>query len=69
MRVCTGSGGWGITPEPLEELSAASPNLAPGTIARDPMLAVPLVDNPRYRALKARLEAQMATRRLELPRE
>ena len=43
----------------LEELSTAMPGVAPAAITRVPNLTVPLANNPRYQALKAKLEAQM----------
>jgi hypothetical protein len=49
----------------LEDLSVAIPGLAPGQIARDPIYTVPLAGNARYKALQAKLEAQMATTKLE----
>jgi hypothetical protein len=49
----------------LEDLSVATPGLAPAYITRDPIYNVPLADNPRYQALKAKLEAQMAATKLE----
>jgi len=49
----------------LEQLSVSIPGLAPGQIARDPLYTVPLAGNPRYQALKAKLEAQMAATKLE----
>jgi TolB-like protein len=49
----------------LEELSRVEAGLGPAEITRDPLYHVPLADNPRYRALKEKLEAQMAATRLE----
>jgi TolB-like protein len=52
----------------LEELSVHTPmviELGPATIARDPLYTVPLAGNPRYQALRAKLEAQMAATKLE----
>jgi hypothetical protein len=49
----------------LEELSTAMPGPSPADIARDPRFTVPLADNARYQALKAKLEAQMAATKLE----
>ena len=39
--------------------------LPPATIARDPLYTVPLAGNARYKALQAKLEAQMAATKLE----
>jgi len=49
----------------LEQLSTSDWGLAPAEIARDPIFTMPLADNPRYQALKAKLEAQMAATKLE----
>jgi TolB-like protein len=52
----------------LEKLSVQTPmtlELAPATIARDPLYTVPLAGNARYQALRAKLEAQMAATKLE----
>jgi TolB-like protein/tetratricopeptide (TPR) repeat protein len=49
----------------LERLATSAGGLAPAEIARDPIFTIPLADHPRYQALKARLEAQMATTHLE----
>jgi TolB-like protein len=43
----------------LEELSTAIPGPGPASIARDPLFAIPLAENPRFRALVERLEQQM----------
>jgi len=48
----------------LETLGTGIPGLAPASITRDPVYAMPLKDNARYQALSARLEAQMAATRL-----
>lgn len=48
----------------LEQLNGPG-GLAPAYITRDPVFTVPLADNARYRALKAKLEAQMAALKLE----
>jgi hypothetical protein len=39
--------------------------LLPAMIARDPLYTVPLANNARYKALQAKLEAQMAATKLE----
>jgi hypothetical protein len=49
----------------LEILSTEIPGLAPASITRDPVYAVPLKDNARYQALSARLEALMARTNLD----
>jgi len=49
----------------LLEMSAAIPGMAPAYITRDPTFAEPLAENARYRALSNRLEAQMASTKLE----
>lgn len=49
----------------LERLAVDEPGMPPGYIARQPWYTVPLVDHPRFRALVARLEAQMAATTLE----
>jgi TolB-like protein/DNA-binding winged helix-turn-helix (wHTH) protein len=50
----------------LEQLSVQIPmRLSPAELARDPLYTVPLGGNARYQALKAKLEAQMASTRLE----
>jgi hypothetical protein len=49
----------------LERLAVAVPGLPPATIARQPSYTVPLRDHPGFRALAARLEAQMAAAKLE----
>jgi hypothetical protein len=49
----------------LEELATSSPGLSPGEITQDPVLRGRLADNARYRALSARLEAQMAALRVD----
>jgi TolB-like protein len=52
----------------LEKLSTQIPmvlELGPATIARDPLYTVPLANNARYKALQARLEAQMAATKFE----
>jgi hypothetical protein len=50
----------------LESLSTSIPGLMPALIARDPIYAATLGTNPRYTALVAKLEAQMAATKLEL---
>jgi TolB-like protein len=49
----------------LESLSTVEGGLYPAEIVRDPLYTVPLAGNSRYQALKARLEAQMASTKLE----
>ena len=48
----------------LEELATATPGALPAQITRDPMFAVPLAQNTRYRALSDRLEAQIRSTEL-----
>jgi TolB-like protein len=48
----------------LEQLSAATPGLGPASIARDPIYTEALANNARYKALKTRLEAQMAATKI-----
>jgi tetratricopeptide (TPR) repeat protein len=51
----------------LEQLSVRLPAVmffGPATIVHDPLYSVPLAGNPRYAALTAKLEAQMAATRL-----
>jgi TolB-like protein/tetratricopeptide (TPR) repeat protein len=43
----------------LDELAVLKPGLSPAEITRDPLYSVPLAENPGYRALAARLEADM----------
>ena len=49
----------------LEKLSLNVPGIPPAMAARDPLFADPLASNARYKALKAKLEAQMAATKLE----
>jgi TolB-like protein len=49
----------------LEELSTVDNGLAPAEITRDPLYDLPLANNPRYQALKSKLEAQIAAVKLE----
>jgi TolB-like protein len=50
----------------LERLSTALPMTVPPVgIARDPLYALPLAKNPRYRQLAARIEAEMAATKLQ----
>ncbi len=51
----------------LEEVSTSSPGMAPAPIARDPRLTLPLAEDPRYRALQARLEDEMAAFAAKVP--
>lgn len=46
--------------ELLERLATDEPGLPPALIARQPWYTVPLRDHPRFRALLARLDPQMA---------
>jgi hypothetical protein len=48
----------------LERLAVDEPGLPPAMIARQPWYTVPLADHPRFRALVARLDAQMAATNL-----
>ena len=50
----------------LEQLATVKAGLGPAEITRDPIFAVPLADNARYQALKAKLEAEMAATAKEL---
>jgi TolB-like protein len=49
----------------LEQLATVEAGLGPAEITRDPLYAVPLADNARYKALSKKLEAQMAATKLE----
>jgi tetratricopeptide (TPR) repeat protein len=49
----------------LETLATSSPGLAPAQITREPSFRVPLANNPRYQALRMKLEAQIAALNLE----
>jgi hypothetical protein len=49
----------------LEQLADAIPGVSPAMIARDPIYTVALADNARFKALSAKLEAQMAATRLD----
>jgi TolB-like protein len=49
----------------LERLAVTPPIMAPTEIARSPYFNVPLGDDPRFEALSARLEAKMASTRLD----
>jgi TolB-like protein len=49
----------------LERISLGSPGIAPAIAVCDPLFSVPLANNVRYKALKVKLEAQMAKTRLE----
>ena len=44
----------------LEQLADERPGLPPADVVLKPLYAVPLQDNPRFRALATRLEARMA---------
>jgi TolB-like protein/DNA-binding winged helix-turn-helix (wHTH) protein len=44
----------------LETLTSDAPGIGPAQVTRDPLFSVPLVNNARYLALEARLEAEMA---------
>jgi TolB-like protein/DNA-binding winged helix-turn-helix (wHTH) protein len=48
----------------LDQLSAAVPGLPPAVITRDPLFAVPLANDAGYRAITARLEAQIGAMNL-----
>jgi TolB-like protein/DNA-binding winged helix-turn-helix (wHTH) protein len=50
----------------LEDLSGGDYRLGPASVTRDPLYAIPLRSNERYRTLQARLEAAIATS-LSLP--
>jgi TolB-like protein len=49
----------------LDELSTSVPGMSPAAIARDALIATTLSGNARYKALQAKLEAQMAATKLE----
>jgi hypothetical protein len=49
----------------LEQLAVAVPGAMPTQITREPGIAVPLANNARYKALRAKLEAQMAATKLD----
>ncbi|HXZ68445.1 MAG TPA: hypothetical protein VEH07_07660, partial [Alphaproteobacteria bacterium] len=49
----------------LETLGLGVPGIAPAQVARDPIFTIPLANNARYRALKAKLDAQMAATKFE----
>jgi TolB-like protein/DNA-binding winged helix-turn-helix (wHTH) protein len=49
----------------LEQLATVSPGAPPAFITRDPLIALPLANDPRYQSLKAKLEGQMAATQLE----
>jgi TolB-like protein len=49
----------------LEQLATVDAGLGPAEITRDPLYAVPLADNARFKALSKKLEAQMAATKLE----
>jgi hypothetical protein len=44
----------------LEQLSTEYPMAGPAEIVRDPLYAVPLATNPRYRELERKLEVKIA---------
>ena len=46
--------------ELLEGLSNGFPGVGPAEITRDPLYRVPLVNNPRYKALEQKLEVEIA---------
>jgi hypothetical protein len=48
-----------------QAVQRAIPGLSPALITRDPLRSGPLAHHPRYQALTARPEAQMAGRKLE----
>jgi hypothetical protein len=49
----------------LEERAASVSGLMPADITRNPTLSIPLANNSRYKALSARLEAQMRSLKLD----
>jgi hypothetical protein len=51
--------------ELLEPLAREEPGLPPALIARQPWFTVPLRNHPRFRALLAELDAQMAATKLD----
>lgn len=59
-QVLAWSGAHGEALDLLEHLSTSVPGLPPAAIARDPIFSIPLADEPRYRSLAHRLEAEMA---------
>jgi TolB-like protein/DNA-binding winged helix-turn-helix (wHTH) protein len=64
-RVHAWSGGEEEAVTLLEDLATATPGLAPGFEARDPLFSVPLGQNQRFAALVARLESQIREFKLE----
>jgi hypothetical protein len=44
----------------LEQMSSEYPMIGPAEITRDPLYAIPLASNPRYRELETRLDAKIA---------
>jgi tetratricopeptide (TPR) repeat protein len=44
----------------LEQLSTQYPMMGPADVTRDPLYSIPLAQNARYKALEARLEAEIA---------
>jgi hypothetical protein len=42
----------------LEQMSSQYPMIGPAEITRDPLYAIPLAGNPRYRKLETRLDAE-----------
>jgi len=50
--------------ELLEELASLRPPVQPALLTRDPLYAVPLARNSRYRTLATRIEAQLAATKL-----
>jgi len=44
----------------LEQMSSEYPMIGPAEITRDPLYAIPLAGNPRYRELETRLDAAIA---------
>ena len=51
--------------ELLRELTSSSPGVPPGYIVSDPLVTVPLAQEPAYRALSGELERRIHETRLE----
>jgi hypothetical protein len=59
-RIYAWTGAYAEAMDLLEQLAVVDAGLMPAEITRDPTFTVPLAEDPRYRALAERLEAQMA---------
>jgi TolB-like protein len=67
-RVLAWAGAKDEAVELLEGLATGENGLGPAEITRDPLFDVPLADNPRYQALRAKLEAQIRAADLQYPK-